>query len=146
MTAITRGGSNAATTTARLRHLEPDASMLLALLAVGGRPVAAADLERQLGWPAVRLERASEPLRTSGLVTLGAEGLQVAHDLIRAAATREFPDHLRPRLHRMVASHLEEQAGDDVRLLRAAMEHRQAASDPTLDLAVRIRPASQGRR
>jgi DNA-binding CsgD family transcriptional regulator len=145
MTAITRGGSNAATTTARLRHLEPDASMLLALLAVGGRPVAAADLERQLGWPAVRLERASEPLRTSGLVTLGAEGLQVAHDLIRAAATRELPDDLRPRLHRMVASHLEDQAGDDVRLLRAAMEHRQAASDPTLDLAVRI-AASPGRR
>lgn len=145
MTAITRGGSNAATTTARLRHLEPDASRLLALLAVGGRPVAASDLERQLGWPADRLERASEPLRTSGLVTLGAEGLQVAHDLIRAAATRELPDDLRPRLHRMVASHLEDQAGDDVRLLRAAMEHRQAASDPTLDLAVRI-GASPGRR
>ena len=145
MTAITRGGSNAATTTARLRHLEPDASMLLALLAVGGRPVAASDLERQLGWPADRLERASEPLRTSGLVTLGAEGLQVAHDLIRAVTTREVPDDLRPRLHRMVASHLEDRAGDDVRLLRAAMEHRQAASDPTLDLAVRI-AASPGRR
>jgi DNA-binding CsgD family transcriptional regulator len=45
----------------------------------------------------------------------------------------------------MVASHLEDQAGDDVRLLRAAMEHRQATSDPTLDLAVRI-AASPGRR
>ena len=145
MTAITRGGSTAASTTARLRHLEPDASMLLALLAVGGRPVAASDLERQLGWPRDRLEQASEPLRTNGLVTLGVDGLQVAHDLIRAAATRELPEDLRPRLHRMVASHLEDRAGDDVRLLRAAMEHRQAASDPTLDLAVRI-AASPGRR
>jgi DNA-binding CsgD family transcriptional regulator len=145
MTAITRGGSTAASTTARLRHLEPDASMLLALLAVGGRPLAASDLDRQLGWPPDRLERASEPLRTTGLVTLGADGLQVAHDLIRAAATREIPEDLRPSLHRMVASHLEYQAGNDVRLLRAAMEHRQAASDPTLDLAVRI-AASPGRR
>lgn len=145
MTAITRGGSTAASTTARLRHLEPDASMLLALLAVGGRPVPASDLERQLDWPTDRLERASEPLRTTGLVTLGADGLRVAHDLIRAAAAREIPDDLRPRLHRMVASHLEDQAGDDVRLLRAALEHRQGASDPTLDLAVRI-AASPGRR
>lgn len=145
MTAITRGGSAAASTTARLRHLEPDASMLLALLAVGGRPVAASDLEGQLGWPSDRLERATEPLRSNGLVTLGAGGLQVAHDLIRAAAVREIPDDLGPRLHRMVATHLEKQQGDDVRLLRAALEHRQAASDPTLDLAVRI-AASPGRR
>jgi DNA-binding CsgD family transcriptional regulator len=145
MTAITRGGSAAASTTARLRHLDPDASTLLALLAIGGRPVVAEDLARQLEWPPDRLDRAIEPLRTGGLVTAGVDGLQVAHDLIRAAAAREIPHDVRPRLHRMVASHLEGQAGDDVRVLRAALEHRQAASDPTIDLAVRI-VTSPGRR
>lgn len=145
MTTISRSGSTAASTTARLRRLEPDASRLLALLAVGGRPVPAADLARQLEWPADRLEQAAEPLRSTGLATRSDEGLQVAHDLMRSAATREIPDDLRPRLHRMVARDLEDRAGDDVRLLRAAMEHRQAASDPMLDLAVRI-GASPGRR
>ena len=147
MTAMSRldAASPEAASAIRLRRLDPDAAMLLGLLAVAGRPIADQDLGDQLRWTSERVTRAADALGKAGLASGGSESRQPAHDLIRDGATREMPAELRSRLHRMVAESLERRTGHDVSVLWAALGHRQAAGDPVLDLAGRI-AASPGRR
>ena len=147
MTAMSRldAASPEAASAIRLRRLDPDAAMLLGLLAVAGRPIADQDLGDQMRWTSERVTRAADALGKAGLASGGSESRQPAHDLIRDAATREMPAELRSMLHRMVAESLERRTGHDVSVLWAALGHRQAAGDPVLDLAGRI-AASPGRR
>ena len=56
-----------------------------------------------------------------------------------------LPVSARRRLHARVAEGIEATAGDDVKLLREALEHRIAAGQPTAELAVRL-VSSPGRR
>jgi len=132
-------------TAARLRQLDPDAALVLALLAVSARPSSDRDLATQLDWAPDRLARAAGSLRAAGLISGGPLARQVAHDLIRAAVVRDIPDELRAELHRQVAASLEAQATEDVSLLWTALEHRRAAGDDPLALAARI-ARSPGRR
>jgi DNA-binding NarL/FixJ family response regulator len=80
-----------------------------------------------------------------GVVLSSAGTVRIAHDLIRGAATRDLPGDVRRRLHGRVAELLEANAPDDLQGLRTALEHRQAAGDPALDLALRLATAPRRR-
>jgi DNA-binding CsgD family transcriptional regulator/tetratricopeptide (TPR) repeat protein len=123
----------------RLSGATSDAATLLAALAVAGRPAAELELTEWLAWSAARTRESLTELITCGLaVPSGTGGTQVAHDLIRAAALVEIPRSLEKRLHVRISKWLEDEARDDVQLLREALEHRQAADLPGLDLAFRL--------
>lgn len=139
--ALARGGRAAdarALVAARLAGAGSDAAALLALLAVAARPLALADAAELQGWKPERVEGAAAELIARGIAVDAAGVLRLAHDLIRAAAEAELPEEQRLGLHRLLAEWLGRRAGDDLRLLRAALEHRRAAGAPTLDLALRV--------
>ena len=80
-----------------------------------------------------------------GVVLSSAGTARIAHDLIRAAATRDLSDDVRRRLHGRLAELLESEAPDDLQALRTALEHRQAAGTQALDLALRLAVAPRRR-
>ncbi|HYT51980.1 MAG TPA: AAA family ATPase [Gaiellaceae bacterium] len=129
--------------TARLRGASADAGALLALLAIGARPVALADAADLSGWEAERAEQAARELVGRGLVVETGGNLRLAHDLIRAAAARGIPDEQRLDIHRRIGDWLARIAGNDVRRLREALGHRHAAGLPSLDLANRLLQSPQ---
>jgi DNA-binding CsgD family transcriptional regulator len=122
----------------RFRVMSGDAAVLLAGLAVGGRPLRADDLGWVLEWHADRVRHAARELISSGLALDAAGMLRTAHDLIREAAQRDIPPATSGRLHARFAALIERDAGSDVRLLREALEHRTAAGMTTIDLALRM--------
>jgi DNA-binding CsgD family transcriptional regulator len=122
----------------RLRAVSADAAALLALLVVAGRPLSAASAARLQDWPPGRLERAAPELVARGTVTESDVGLQLAHDLIREAALARLPEEAQRRLHGQLADWLEEEGGDDLRLLLQALEHRRLAAQSALPLARRV--------
>jgi DNA-binding CsgD family transcriptional regulator len=124
--------------TARLRGASVDAGMLVALLAVAGRPLAIADAAALNGWEAERTEQAGRELVVRGLAVESGAVLRVAHDLIRVAAAREIPDERRIDIHRRVGEWLASVAGEDIRRLGEALGHRHAAGMASLDLAGRL--------
>jgi len=124
--------------TLRMRGATPDASALLALLAVIGRPFLAAGAADVLEWPIQCVDAARAELVARGIAVDAVGALRLTHDLIREAALADLPEIARRRLHRRVAERLEIDAGDDVRLLREALEQRSAAAVSALDLALRI--------
>ena len=124
--------------TGRLRGTGGDAAALLALLAVAGRPLALSDLEQLEQWPPARVERAAGELVSRGVAVARGPTLQLAHDLLRAAALRDIPEAHRRELHGRLAQHVEAQAGDDLQLLQYALEHRHAAGLPCTELALRL--------
>jgi DNA-binding CsgD family transcriptional regulator len=124
--------------TVRLRGAGADATSLLALLAVAGRPLLAVIAAALSDWPLSRLERALRELVDRGLVVETGSTARLAHDLIREAAVAELPDEVRVSLHRRLAQQLEGEAASDLGLLRQALVHRQAGRLPTLDLALRL--------
>lgn len=129
--------------TARLRGVGADSPSLLALLALAGRPLGVDDAVALTGWPRQRVERATAELVDRGVVLDSRTSLRLSHDLIREAAASELPEQTRRQLHRRLAEWLEGQAGDDVRLLREALEHRRAGGLPTLELATRLACSSR---
>ena len=131
-------GDAAQLVTARVRTASADATELLALLAVAARPLSLAAAAALEAWPLERCERAAHELAQRGIAVVEAGGVRLAHDLIRAAASQNLPDNTRRRLHRRIAERLEDEAGEDVQLLRQALEHRSAGGLPTLDLANRL--------
>jgi len=115
-----------------------DAASLLALLATAGRPLALEDAATLQGWTAERVEYAGAELANRGIAVPSGGIIRLAHDLIRAAATRELPAERRLALHRRLADWLAAEGGDDVQLLRESLEHRRLGGLPTLELANRL--------
>jgi DNA-binding CsgD family transcriptional regulator/tetratricopeptide (TPR) repeat protein len=127
---------------ARLRGAGADSASLLAVLALAGRPLSVEDAAAVTGWPHQRVELATAELVDRGVVLDARMSLRLSHDLIREAAACDLPEQTRRRLQRRIAEWLEDQAGDDVRLLREALEHRRAGGLPTLELATRLAGSS----
>ena len=149
MHAIATGRDPTAEATAvirlQLNGMGTDAGYLLGVLAIVGRPVSVEQLARVDSWSPERIVRAQDELVDRGVVLSSAGSARIAHDLIRSAATRDLPDDLRRRLHSRVADLLEAGAPDDLQSLRTALEHRQAAGMPGLDLALRLATAPRRR-
>jgi len=122
----------------RLRYADPDASELIALLAVAGRPTTIDEIGRVEGWPPGRVQAALDELVSSGLVTRTGHTVSLVHDLVRAAAEQRLSAETRRRLHHVWANALEEVAEGDLGTLRSALEHRRAAGMPTIGLALRL--------
>ena len=149
MQAIAAGRDPTAEATAvvrlQLHGMGTDASHLLGVLAVVGRPTNVQELAMVDGWPSVRIVGALTELVDRGVVLSSAGTARIAHDLIRAAATSDLPDDVRRRLHGRLAELLETEAPDDLQGLRTALEHRQAAGTQALDLALRLAVAPRRR-
>ncbi len=122
----------------RLRDLSPDSGSLLAALAIGARPFTDDDMAALLGWEIDRVRQATRELVARGLA-IGAGGSnRVAHDLLREAAAGTLPIATRRGLHGRIAAWIESAAGDDLPMLREALDHRAAAGLPRVDLAIRL--------
>ena len=128
----------------RAAGLEVDARRLFALLLVAGEPLAVTDLAEILGWPEERTRLAGRNLVNRGLGLMNGT-LRVAHDLIRESASGGLPESERRGLHRRLAGWLENSAGEDVRELSRALEHRLAAGLPAIELALRMARSPQRR-
>ena len=144
---MARGGSTDAVDliTDRLRALSADAASLLDTLAIGGRPFAHDELIGLVDWPAKRLEHAARELVGRGLATEVHGEIRLSHDLIREAAAGTIPVTRQRALHAVLARQLEASAGDDLRLLAEALDHRFAAGLPKADLAARLVASPQRR-
>jgi DNA-binding CsgD family transcriptional regulator/TolA-binding protein len=129
--------------TTRLRGASADAGELLALLTVVARPLALADVAGLNGWEVARAEQAARELLARGIAVEAAGTLELAHDLIRAAAAAEVPPEQRLDIHRRLGEWFTRIAGDDVRRLREALAHTYAARSPSLDLANRLARSPQ---
>jgi DNA-binding CsgD family transcriptional regulator/type II secretory pathway predicted ATPase ExeA len=124
--------------TSRLRGASADASALLSLLAVAGRPLSPEEATAVLRWSPSRADNATAELVGRGVVVHRGMLLHPAHDLIREAAGSELPQRRRRELHRQLAEHLEAVAQGDLRLLREALEHRLAGGLPANSLAEQL--------
>jgi DNA-binding CsgD family transcriptional regulator len=122
----------------RLRDLSKDAGVLLAALAVGARGFADEDVAGLLDWKIDQLRHAARELVARGLATAASGGTQVAHDLIREAVSEALPAAARRRLHERIGAWIEDRAGDDLPMLREALDHRAAAGLPLTGLAMRL--------
>jgi DNA-binding CsgD family transcriptional regulator len=136
--ATTTGGDSPHVVAARLRGVGADASRLLGLLAVVGRPLDVVDASELAEWPPRRIELAATQLIARGVAVDVGAALQFQHDLIRTTVLAELPGQTRKRLHRRLAAWLEAEAGDDLKLLREALEHRRTGGLPSLELALRL--------
>lgn len=132
--------------TSRLRDAGPDASELLAVLAVVARPLPEDGALTLLGWPEDRLRTAEQRLLAQGIVRRVGGAIGLTHDLLREAAAEGLPALRKRSLHRNVARWLEAGADGDVATLREALEHRTAAGEPSLDLARALASSPQRRR
>jgi DNA-binding CsgD family transcriptional regulator len=129
----------------RLAGLDADAGQLFALLVVAAQPLGLRDCLELLDWGEERTRRAAVMLTDRALIVQQAGAVRIAHDLIREAAEAELPDAERRRLHRLLASWLEAGAGDDVRQLFRALQHREASGLTAAELAMRITRSPQRR-
>lgn len=129
----------------RLRALSGESGALLAALAVGARPFLIDEIAELLEWEVSRVRFASAELVARGLGLEVSGTIRLVHDLIREATTASLPATARRRLHRRLADRLEVAAGDDVKLLREALDHRLAAGQPSAGLVLRLL-SSPGRR
>src|ERR671937_354918 len=129
--------------TRRLRGASADAGMLLAMLAIAGRPLVVTDAAELNGWPEEPAGQAARELSTRGVVVESAGTIALAHDLIREAAVHAIRGEERIRIHHRISDWLEAEAGDDVKRLREALGHRHAAGLPSLELATRLARSPQ---
>lgn len=129
--------------TVRVRGIGADSAELLALLAVAARPLALDEVATIESWSQKRVEGAVGDLVSRGVAVYTLAGVQLAHDLIRAAAMRGVPVEKQREVHRRVSVWLEGAAEDDVQRLREALYHRHSAGRLALDLAHRLVRAPQ---
>ena len=122
----------------QLGYATPDATEVVAVLAVGGLPTSIADIAGIEGWTEPRVHAALDELLSIGIAARTGPNVSLAHDLIRAAAERRLSAETRRRLQQAWAETLEGAADGDLGVLRAALEHRRAAAMPTVDLALRM--------
>lgn len=132
------GGDLSQLLTDRLRGVDADAGVLLGILVVAGRPVTVDYLARLAERPLERVRNALGALVGRGIAVETSGTVRIAHDLLREAALEQLPADVRRQVHRSLARLLDREAGEDVRLLREALEHRRSAGLDTLDLAVRV--------
>jgi DNA-binding CsgD family transcriptional regulator len=124
--------------TARVRGVSADSAELLALLAVAARPLGLNDVGTIEGWVQERVEGAAAELVSRGVAVYTLGGVQLAHDLIRAAALRDVPVETQRQVHRRLSLWLEATAHDDVQQLREALYHSHMSGRPALELARRL--------
>jgi len=129
----------------RLRLVDPDGGTVLAAMAVAARPLMPSDLAGLLDWPMSRLESAVGGLLDRGLAAQTGGAVKVVHDLIRDAVYETIPKEQTRRLHGRLADRFETEAGGDVQLLGAALEHRRAAGRDVGDLALQLAMSPQRR-
>jgi len=122
----------------RAQGLGEEAIDLVGVLAIAGRPVSPAELAALAGQPPRKVADGLSELAERGLVHRSSGSVTLAHDLIREAVARSLPNATRRDIHRRIAAHLEEGAGDDVQQLRSALEHRREGGLPLVALASRI--------
>lgn len=137
-TAGTGAGAPSDLVARRSQGLGEEAIDLVGVLAIAGRPVAAAELAALAGQPQGQVADGLRELAERGLVHRSSGSVTLAHDLIREAVARSLPNTTRRDIHRRIAAHLEEGAGDDVQQLRSALEHRREGGLPLVALASRI--------
>lgn len=123
---------------ARIEGAASDALRLLAVLGVLGRPATPREVALIGAWAEERIEAAATELADRGLAVRERGSIRLAHDLVRPAILLDVPEAERRRLHLRIADMIEAEAGDDVQLLRSALEHRHLAGRPVLDLALRL--------
>lgn len=129
----------------RLQDLSPDAGALLSVLAIGARPLTEGDLAELQGWVVERVRHAAREIVARGLSREVAGAISPAHDLIREATVAGLPAPIQRKLHAGLAEWIERTAGDDLPLLREALEHRVAADLPAGELAIRVLSSPQQR-
>ncbi len=122
----------------RLQDLGADAALVVAALAVAGRPLPFQEIARVQGWPAERAESALSEALSRGAVLESMGSARLAHDLIRAAALADVPSELARSLHDKIAAGILSDAGDDAVRLGRALEHVRSAGKDPLPLAIRI--------
>jgi DNA-binding CsgD family transcriptional regulator len=122
----------------RSQGLGEEATDLVGVLSIAGRPVAAAELAALAGQDQREVADSLRELAERGLIHRSSGFVSVAHDLIREAVARSIPNTTRRDIHRRIAAHLEAEAGDDVQQLRSALEHRREGGLPLVALASRI--------
>ncbi len=139
--ALAQGGTEVDASRAvrsRLGAASGDARALVAALAVAGRPLSTGDIGELMEWPGERAARAVAEVVARGLAVEEDGAVALAHDLIREGALGGLADDARRRLHLRLAARIEQDAGEDLTLLRAALAHRQAGGGTSLELASRI--------
>jgi DNA-binding CsgD family transcriptional regulator len=122
----------------RLQGAGSDASALLSLITLAGRPLTVREATGMLGWASRRTEGAADQLTDRGLAVGVGESVRVAHDLIREIADQQIPAGVRRDTHRRIASWIEREAADDLSLLLEALEHRKAGELSCEDIAAKL--------
>lgn len=103
---------------ARVDRHAPARRELLALLALLGRPVPARLLALSVGAPAGNVLGDLDALGRTGLVSAGANGWSVAHDLIAEVVAGRIRATTRARLHELLASALRHEGADPSEVAR----------------------------
>jgi DNA-binding CsgD family transcriptional regulator len=129
----------------RARNCSPDASFLLGLLTVWGRPMEREAVAATAGWTRARVDGAAAELAARGLVVEYPDALMLAHDLIREAAASDMSLELITRLHRLVGTWLADRGDGDLVALLEAMTHLRAAGEDVADLALRVATSPRAR-
>ena len=139
------GEGATATIGRRFARLGPDAAVVLQTIALVGRPAEIGELAAVVGWPDDRVSAGVRELTAQGLIHEAGRDVQTAHDLIREAAVCELPDSHARRLHSRIAHQAHAAAGGDIRRLREALQHADAAGESGLNIAVDLAEAAQRR-
>ena len=130
---------------ARSENLGADPAALFALALMAARPLSVEGIGELLEWPEERVRDAVGELANRALVLEVDATVSIAHDLIRELASRELAEDARVRMHRRLAAWLEASAGENVRQLAGALEHRMASGLDGRGLALRIATSPQRR-
>ena len=129
----------------RRASLAPDPAAVFALLLVAAQPLGIEGIGEVLDWTEARVVSATLALVNRALVLQDGGVVWIAHDLIRETALPELGEEERVRMHTRLAQWLEASAGDDIRELLRALEHRVASRLDPHDLALRIARSPQRR-
>lgn len=122
----------------RIAALDAGASIALASLVVAARPVTLGQLARCQAWSNERAEATVAVLADRSLAHIHGGSVGLIHDLVREGVEQRLEPAAIRDLHRRWADVFEDGAGQDVQLLRSAMEHRRAARLPVADLAIAL--------
>jgi DNA-binding CsgD family transcriptional regulator/tetratricopeptide (TPR) repeat protein len=121
----------------RLRGASADSAVAFALLVVAARPLPRNAIAEIQYWSADRTDTALAELVSHGVVSPPTTVVEPVHDLVREAALAGLPMETKRSCHQHLATWLEGQ-GDDVQILREAIEHRLNGGMPVLEPLERL--------